>query len=125
MFKLSYGQDSTVSMPSSEQSVINFDYVAELPSFDAIITNSTTLSTQNVQYSTENKTIRLTLTPSLFSDVGFGTHVILFRLSNENHTKDVEVIVNFEENISQFEVRKNFISKIRFGALQIPQYVFI
>jgi hypothetical protein len=105
MFKLSYGQDSTVSMLSSQQSVINFDYVAESPTFAAIISNTTTLNTQDVEYNTVNKTVQFPLTSSLFSEVGFGTHVIVFTLSNENQTKDVEMTVHFEESISQFEVR--------------------
>ncbi|XP_061194795.1 uncharacterized protein LOC133202955 [Saccostrea echinata] len=107
MFKLSYGQDATISLLSGKQTVINFDYVSESPSFEAFINNSTLLSTQTVQFDTENKTIQFDLTSQMLSVAGFGSHTMQFRLSNENYTKDVEVEVQYEEDITQYEVQYN------------------
>ncbi|XP_062602879.1 uncharacterized protein LOC134264616, partial [Saccostrea cucullata] len=107
LFKLSYDQDATISLLSRDHTVINFDYVSESPSFEAFINNSTMLNTQSVLFDTENKTIQFNLTSQMLSVAGFGTHIMQFRLSNENYSKEVEVEVNHEEDITQYEIQYN------------------
>lgn len=104
MLKLSNGQDSTVSLLTGKDTIINFDYVADIASFEAILDNNTALDTQGVQNNIQNKTYQFSLSPTMIS--GYGIHQILFRLSSEMSVKEVKVEVNFEENISQFKVYK-------------------
>lgn len=104
MLKLSNGQDSTVSLLTGQDTVINFDYVADIASFEAILDNNIDLDTQGVQNNIQNKTYQFFLSPTMIS--GYGIHQILFRLTREMSVKEVKVEVNFEENISQFQVYK-------------------
>lgn len=104
MLKLSNGQDSTVSLLTGQDTVINFDYVGDNASFEAILDNNTPLDTQGVQNNIQNKTYQFSLSPTMIS--GFGIHQILFRLTSEISVKEVKVEVNFEENISQYQVYK-------------------
>lgn len=104
MLKLSNGQDSTVSLLTGQDTVINFDYVADIASFEAILDNNIVLDTQGVQNNIQNKTYQFSLSPTMIS--GYGIHQILFRLTSEMSVKEVKVEVNFEENISQFQVYK-------------------
>lgn len=104
MLKLSNGQDSTVSLLTGQDTVINFDYVADIASFEAILDNNIALDTQGVQNNIQNKTYQFFLSPTMIS--GYGIHQILFRLTSEMSVKEVKVEVNFEENISQFQVYK-------------------
>lgn len=104
MLKLSNGQDSTVSLLTGQDTVINFDYVGDNASFEAILDNNTPLDTQGVQNNIQNKMYQFSLSPTMIS--GFGIHQILFRLTSEISVKEVKVEVNFEENISQFQVYK-------------------
>lgn len=104
MLKLSDGQDSTVSLLTGQDTVINFDYVADIASFEAILDNSIALDTQAVQNNIQSKTYQFSLSPTMIS--GYGIHQILFRLTSEMSVKEVKVEVNFEENISQFQVYK-------------------
>lgn len=104
MLKLSNGQDSTVSLLTGQDTVINFDYVGDNASFEATLDNNTPLDTQGVQHNIQNKTYQFSLSPTMIS--GYGIHQILFRLTSEISVKEVKVEVNFEENISQFQVYK-------------------
>ena len=102
MLKLSYGQDSVVSLLSGQYALINLDYVAETPLIEAILNNHTALSGQSLHINETTKAVQLNLSSAMLTD--YGTNAILFRLSSQNNTKEISVEVNFEEDISQFEV---------------------
>lgn len=102
MLKLSYGQDSAVSLLSGQYALINLDYVAETPLIEAILNNHTALSGQSLHINETTKAVQVNLSSAMLTD--YGTNAILFRLSSQNNTKEISVDVNFEEDISQFVV---------------------